>query len=283
MSSTSIYNHLRTCFVCLYDENGNERITPIKEIGERNLSEGRLQLLRNICKLVSESDIVSEYTKIYLKNKTYRMTNVHEYINDKIKERNNELIEKFGEKGNYTLENEVTLKQVQNKIQYDQTKLARELGSDIMTDIIMSKREDNILKYQLRIDEKMLEYGLKTSVRDKLDLNIRNDCVSSIYKGDFINDFGSIIYTYLKATKEDIEKQLNKNDDFVGYFNYLLSTATSDNEKVNTEREILNNILNGKVDNTWLLNRQMESKFAIKSDNNSELIKDESYSDEVDF
>lgn len=266
MAKNKILNSLREVIYSIYDENGNERVKFKGVLSDTDISEGRLDLLKNICRLVLDTDIVCEYTKIYLKNRMFKMSHVHEIVNENIKASNDILRKNNKDEEYFEYVPEMSLVQVQNKIQYDQGKLEKLLGSDIFVDIIRHSR-NNIEHYQIVVDNLIKKYKHIEDNRDKLTLNINNNVISKRYDGDFIKDYGNIIYTYLDSTRKLIENQLNSNDNFVGYFNYLLSSIYDDNEKVKRDRDLLNRILKGEV-------RDINIEIKITEDNIMDKLKD---------
>lgn len=245
MAKGKVLMMLKEVIYMLYDEHGNKRVEYRGELAKRNLSEARIKLLENLCDLVLNTDIVHDWTKMYLKNRNYKAANVWEKLNDDIKERNERIIKKLGTSGDYHLEQEIDKMKVTNKIQYDQTRLEKELGSDIMTEIIYQDKD--IGPHLMTVTALLCKYKNLPSVRDNIDLDIRKDIFNNKYNGNFIEDYGSTLYTYLKETKKIIEKQLNENRAFVGYFNYLCSESSVSDKSVAKDRELLHKLLTSDI------------------------------------
>lgn len=244
MPSNSVFKGLREIIFAMYDNNGNERITYFEPLSKISLSPARLELLRNICDLVLNTDVVSNYSKLYLKERNIRLKDVVEVINRANKEKMELVKVKTGKNIEYEVGGEVSYNTVVSKIEYDRKKFEAAVGgSNIIVDILYYPNK-SIEHYQVCVSKLMEEYKGDGGARKKLNLNIERGTYAKEYDGDFMKDYGDILYTYLEATRLRVERELNRNQNFVGYFNYLLSGIYTDDEKVQRDRKNLLELLN---------------------------------------
>ena len=241
MANSNTFKMLKEVIYSLYDNNGNERPTYIGIVKENNVSEVRIELLKNIIKVCLESNWFSEETKVYLKNRDLTLKRVNEVINEQLENERSKYIGKYG----LSLDNngKVKYNNTVSKIMYDQKKLNSKFGGDFMTNIVVQKTVD-ISNYEIIVNKMLSESFSVGSLRDNLCLNIRDDIMFKEYDGDFIDKYGDILRFYLKSTIKSMEEMLNKDKVFVGYFNYLLSGVSTDDKKVLEDRKRLDILLN---------------------------------------
>lgn len=246
---STIMGMLKQVIYSMYDSNGNLRVKFVGSLADIELSEGRVDLLKNITDLVLNTNIISEETKIYLKDRNIKVSQVNEIINERRKEKKEAIEKKLGNSINYDEYKEVSVNSTQSKITYDRQRLEKMLGSDILTNIIY-QRAYNIEEYQIKVGKLLEKYKNITSLREELVLNLKEDCYNKEYNGDFKQDSIKLLKPYIKSEIKQVEKEINNNLDFVGYFNYLLSGVTCSTEKDKENRAFLRALLKGEEINT---------------------------------
>lgn len=246
---STIMGMLKQVIYSMYDNNGNLRVKFVGSLADIELSEGRVDLLKNITDLVLNTNIISEETKIYLKDRNIKVSQVNEIINERRKEKKEAIEKKLGNSINYDEYKEVSVNSTQSKITYDRQRLEKMLGSDILTNIIY-QRAYNIEEYQIKVGKLLEKYKNITSLREELVLNLKEDCYNKEYNGDFKQDSIKLLKPYIKSEIKQVEKEINNNLDFVGYFNYLLSGVTCSTEKDKENRAFLRALLKGEEINT---------------------------------
>lgn len=246
---STIMGMLKQVIYSMYDNNGNLRVKFVGSLADIELSEGRIDLLKNITDLVLNTNIISEETKIYLKDRNIKVSQVNEIINERRKEKKEAIEKKLGNSINYDEYKEVSVNSTQSKITYDRQRLEKMLGSDILTNIIY-QRAYNIEEYQIKVGKLLEKYKNIASLREELVLNLKEDCYNKEYNGDFKQDSIKLLKPYIKSEIEQVEKEINNNLDFVGYFNYLLSGVTCSTEEDKENRAFLRALLKGEEINT---------------------------------
>lgn len=247
MANNNIFRGLKEVIYAMYDNKGVERITYYAPLSKINLSEARLTLLRNFCDLVLNTDMLSEWSKMYIKDKNITLKSLTEEIN-RINEEKKALVKvKSGNDVVYEIGGEVSQNTVRSKIEYEQKKLSIALGGKDMIVDILYYPSRSIEDYQVRVANLIAEHRGGTDLRNKLCISLDKKVYSKKFDGDFMSKYQDIIYTYLESTRKAIEEELNKDTDFVGYFNYLLSGIHTDDAKVMEDRRQLIDLINGSV------------------------------------
>lgn len=221
MAKTSILEGFKMVIADMLDSNGNFRVTPIGTTGRLNLSNNRIKLLIDVIKLLRDTDIISDETRIYIFNKYITIKGVNEIINDRM-----------GGK------EEVKFNNTLSKIQYDKNKLERLLGKDFFGSVLSSNRDISL--YEKIVYELYIKYSKTDKIRENLILNIPKDCMSTELSDEEFNEFIQIISPYLKSQIKFIEENLSRKA--CGYFNYLLSVPTlegKDKERAEILRALL--------------------------------------------
>jgi hypothetical protein len=230
---------LKKVHYSLKDENGVYRDIPISIIGNANTSVEGLKRLKGILDLVLSSDKIYEGTKIFIRNNDMSIKEVYDKVESDYKSQrtNKNKIEASG-----------TYSTVIKKIHNDNEKLIQTFGMDMIQDCIYNRISD-FSEFDRKISIFIAEYGTSNNVRNNLMINIDDKpCMCNEYRGseDFFEILNSI-EPYLKERMTIIEEVINKNKEFVGYFNYLLnSISLVDDDIVNSDRERLLKFLNNE-------------------------------------
>ena len=245
MANGGLYSSLKEIIYAMYDSSMNLRVHFVGVLAKKEIDQRRIDLLKDIIDLVLNTDLTSEYTKIYLRDKNMTTSGVADKVNETIIQ-TGEFIEKKSDGIIYKCkQNSVTPQIINSRLMYEQRKLDAEFGKNVIARIAFMKTSD-ISEYEIRVKRLLEKYKTGANIRDNLDLKIESDKYCETYSGDFIKEYGELLYTYLKLTKSSVEKMLNSNKEFVGYFNYLLSGVNTDNEKVLADREFLCRLLSGE-------------------------------------
>lgn len=236
---SSIIKDLRQAYECLYDNNGNKRVYIKKSLGV-SLNKDKINLLYKILDYIFNHSVVCEYTKYYIKNKYMSTRMVADQFN---------------------IEND---REVINKIMYDKRKLSSQLGSQFIFDIMF--KEIDIKYYEDKVNEILIRKEINEEYKSRLAITVSNDSVKDNYDGDFVEDYKEILYTYSKERIRIIQSALNKDIDFVGYFNYIMSSLCENDEKALRDRDRILAILDNKViaenstvDNTFSKDKETNS------------------------
>lgn len=221
-NDVSITRGLKDAIYAIFDSNGNKRVKYAGILYNRNIPNERVDVLAKIIKAINNYGYISYYTKIYLNNRDMTIKGVVEYV-----------LENAGE--------EVTYNSVLGKIMYDKRKLESAFGSSVVLDIVYTSM--NIDIYINRLEVFTAKMVGESKERSKFTLAIDNNLIKSEYDGDFFEDYGRIIAMYSKKRVDSIQDTLNKDEDFRGYFNYLMSNVEIKDSKKAEDRMRLINLL----------------------------------------
>lgn len=202
MAKAGFLAYLKQVINDMVDSNGNIRPMPTGTIGKMNLPADRIKLLANLIRLLNDTNIITEETKIYINNRFITMEGVNNEINKNKKGKN---IRK--------------LKATYSRIWYDKAKLEKIFGEDFFTNVLI-RRDSDISVYEKIIAEQYLKYSNGGKYRQNLMLNIPADCINTELSDEEFEEFVSIIAPYVKKHVKYIEDNLN--EEWRGYFNYLL-------------------------------------------------------------
>lgn len=201
MAKSGFLNYLKEIIHDMVDSNGNIRPIPVGVTGRRNLPDNRIKLLSDLIRLLRDTDIISDETKIYINNKYITMRGVNEEINNKMK----------GKEKRH-------LKTTISRIQYDQLKLEKIFGSDFFVNVLVKGNDISI--YEKIIAEQYMKYSKKEDLRKNLIINIPKNCMNTELSDEEFEEFVSVIAPYVKRHVKFIESNLS--EEWCGYFNYLM-------------------------------------------------------------
>lgn len=235
----SIVRELKELYSSTRYEDGKKRPVYIGKMYNVNMSFEREQLIDDIIYLLSKSDVISEPTKMFIFGRsrivsdvTIEYNNIHKmYVDDRY---------------------------IYNKIQYDSRKLAEIVSVDDLNNIV-GNPSVSIDTVRLRVNDEIRRRFIGSDSVSLMGIQLDNSRMIRYFDGDFISKYGDIIYTYSKSRMDDVEKELNKDDEFIGYFNYLVSGLEMKNETDIENRNRLFEILKGKkVSNVEASSRQVD-------------------------
>lgn len=203
MAKNSVLENLKGIIYDMVDSNGNIRVLPTGPTGKLNLSNNRIKLLADMIKMLRDTQLLTEATKLYIFNRYMKIRDVNDSIHsDKSRE---EIDKQF----NNTL----------SKIQYDKKKLESMFGDKVFVNILSNS--DDISNYEKKLAEIYVKYSGESPLRKNLMLNIPKDCIASEISDSEFEDFIRTIAPYTKSQMNYIENNLG--DKVCGYFNYILS------------------------------------------------------------
>lgn len=217
MSKNGFLYELKGIAYDMVDNNGNFRTIPIGMIGTRKLSNDRIRLLQCFLSLIKDTDMVSNETKYYVFNRYITKKGVNEELNELLKDKGKQY------KYNTTA----------SKINYDQTKLEKQFGNEMLSDIILrTNNSDDIKRHTNNIIQAYLKYNSNKAedLRNNIALELDKDTLCSELDDEKFKTFITVISPYLKSHMKMISSIIDA--DSVGYFNYLLySPILSDVDK----------------------------------------------------
>lgn len=244
--ANSWFKSLKEIIYCLYDSNGKLRVLPIGMVEKRQLTAPRIQLLKDVTELILNTDITSDVTKTYLRDRNITISQVNEMENERIQRTNESLLKVAGSSKGVELKKPVTLNSTLSRIEYEKRKLEAALGREIFTDILV-RPKSSIENYQLNVARLLSKYKNEGDLRSKLVVELKAEHYSSKFDGDFIGKYHRDLEILLKSRIEAAKERLESDEEFIGYFNYLLCPIATSDEKVMADRKKLIELLNGEV------------------------------------
>lgn len=221
----SLFKDIRNAINCMYDNNGNHKVRITGTIGKKELERNRIRMIYDLIDTILSSKVISDETRMYLSHSNYSIRQVFE--------------EMFETDKSW----EVSFNSVSNKIMYDKRKLEAELGRDILFNIINSSKDVSIYEEKIELF-KVRSLG-SSDERRELGIEIRKDVIRTSFKGDFADTYKGVLSTFSRRNIENVTEQLNKDKDFIGYFNYIMSGVKL-SEEDNKQKEKVLKILRGQ-------------------------------------
>lgn len=251
----------------LRDEYGNWRDEPIGIVAKAKTPSENILVAKDIISVIISSDNISMETKIYINNRLANIKDSNKLLNEMIDSAN--AISKTDNIISHKSYNSTVV-----KISQDNDKLTEILGADTLKNIIYNRPFDKD-KTKKIIDNFLLEYGQSDNSRDNLDLFIRKDLVSKTYSegSNAFFDRLSDLEPYLIQRKRIIEEVINADEEFVGYFNYLLNSSAINDNITNRDRDRLLKYLNNQDYVTGYIeesNDSSENNLNINNNNGNE-------------
>lgn len=251
----------------LRDEYGNWRDEPIGIVAKAKTPNENLLVAKDIISVIISSDNISMETKIFINNRLANIKDSNKLLNEMIDNAN--AISKTDNVISHKSYNSTVV-----KIAQDNDKLTELLGADTLKNIIYNRPFDKE-KTKKIIDNFLLEYGQSDNSRDNLDLFIRKDLVSKTYSEGSNAFFERLsdLEPYLIQRKRIIEEVINADEEFVGYFNYLLNSSAINDNITNRDRDRLLKYLNNQDYMTGYIeetNDSSEDNFDITNNNESD-------------
>ena len=231
-------NILQMVTTSLMDKHGNWLDNPIGFIEENGTNESSIKRLKNIIKIILESPNISEYTKRFIKSEH---TNVKQLIAELDDENRSKVIEPRTEiiGSGYT--------KVTNSLRKDSELIAKFIDYSDLFDCI-NNRLNSYAGIDVGIAEFVSKFGTSCNERNNLQLSIstsRKEKNSYCGNPEFFIKLEKL-RPYLATIKEEVEKDINNDFEFIGYLNYLLSLAPIvEDNRASADREILIKFLGG--------------------------------------
>lgn len=223
----------------LKDKRGNWLKCPIGIIEESHTCELGVKRLKNILEVVLESPSVSDYTKRFLKS---QHINAKQLANE-IDAENRRRVFRSQDDVICTGINRVT-----GALARDTEKISSCIAYNDIFDCINNNLESYV-NIDAGIAEFVSKFGSSCAARDNLQLNLdTNRRERNKYCGnpEFFAKLEKL-RPYLVTTKEEVERDVNEDFEFIGYLNYLLSLAPLvEDGSSRTDRDILMRFLRGE-------------------------------------
>ena len=221
MSKPHIFLSIKGIISDLYDNNMNHRIKVIGSLKNKGLNKECIDTLYELIDFILKYDVVGAITKKYICESKSTMKEI--------------AIAEYGNKDS-------RIKEVINKIAYDQRKIESMFGDNIIDEIFGCTVNVNI--YLKKIRNERDKIILKGRDNSKLLLGVRKDIIKDQFDGDFIGEYGKILSTYSKNTVEIIERTMYEDENFSGYFNYLCTEDSNMSNKALYDKNMLDKVLN---------------------------------------
>lgn len=222
----------------LMDADGKWLKSPVGIVASARTNKEGIKRLKNIIEIILNSPSVSKYTKRFIATPNSSIKQVSNIITLEEKEVRENVLDNTRIYG-YTY----IVKQVSNdcKLIFDA------FGYENIINCI----NNNIVSYvevDARIVEFIAKYGSSCNERDNLILRLDKSTVEkNKYCGsqEFFNMLERL-RPYLVTEKQKAEDEINRDIEFIGYFNYLLCSAPfTDNADVRRDRDRLLRFLRG--------------------------------------
>lgn len=228
MNNKIIYE-LSKYYECLFNENGTRKAEAIGIIKNAGTTSDGLTRLYSLLEVMISSDVVSEDTKMLIKNNGMTVKKISEVLSTS------------------DGENRVGYAASIARIRKDTERVTEIFGTTLIRDCVYNRLEDYSM-FDSCLTEFVLKFGRCNKIRENLIINIDTEDIgktSYCNNAEFFNRLDSV-QAYLKARIQVIESALNMDKDFVGYFNYLLSELGATDEEVKVDRERLIKFLNNE-------------------------------------
>ena len=199
-----------------YVEDGVLLNEPKYRFVRRDFTSKQLKLLRNIVKLLIETDFVSMETKYYLANRFITLKGVSDYLKEK------------GHKN-------VTETIVRGKVWYDKKRIIKLLGDKFIIDIMEYNK--NIGKYIKIVENKLSESSLYKKFCDNLVIKLPETDWNYEITDEEFNELLQYITPYIKPHINFIESNIPKES--VGYIKYILSSDSLNEVDLQRKKFIL--------------------------------------------
>lgn len=221
MNKPHIFLSLKNIINDLYDSNMNKRLKVVGSLKNKGLSKESIEALYDLIEFILKYSVVGDITKKYICNSKATMKEIA------IAE-------------NLCSDNEI--KEVINKIAYDQRKIEAIFGGNILDEIF--NNTINVDIYRKKIKRERDKVILKSRGNNKLLFGVRKDIIIDHFNGDFIGEYGKLLSIYSKNTVEIVERTLYEDDKFSGYFNYLCTSDGNMSKDALYDKDRLDKVLN---------------------------------------
>lgn len=203
MATTSILEYLKVAIGDMVDSTGNIRVTPIGITAKRKLSNNKIKFLADLIRLVRDTKIITDETRIYIFNRYISSRKVADLLNESID----------------NVEDHYKVSTTIAKIQYDKNKLSKIFGERMFLDILSIR--DDITVYERALAEQYAKYHRKVDISKSLVIGIPKDCMATELSDEEFDKFISEIEPYTVKNIQEVESRLDVTA--CGYFNYIMT------------------------------------------------------------
>ena len=221
MSKPHIFLSIKGIISDLYDNNMNHRIKVIGSLKNKGLNKECIDTIYELIDFIIKYDVVGNITKKYICDSKATMKEI--------------AIAEYGDKKD-------KIKEVINKIAYDQRKIESMFGENVMDEIFGCTVNVDMYRKKIRIERDKII--LKSRDNSRLLIGVRKDIINDHFNGDFIGEYGKILSTYSKNTVDMIERSLYEDEKFSGYFNYLCTEDSNMSKEALYNKNMLDKVLN---------------------------------------
>lgn len=235
-----IVNDIKQTYYCLIDEHGDWRDMPIGIVHSSRCCEESIELMKIIITIIVNSNNISDETKLFIIHKGLNIKETNEMIND-LREAASDICKKRLKPLSYS--------NTMMKISRDSEQISTIIGDRFFRDLYYNKVP--IGRERTKFLNKLIQaYGDCDSIRENLLININSN---KIAKNGYCNNSEFFVKLdklkpYLVQQKREVEIDINKDKEFIEYFNYLLNKASITDKEVQTDREKLFKFLSKKAD-----------------------------------
>lgn len=263
-----IVNDIKQTYYCLIDEHGNWREVPIGIVHSSRCSEESIELMKIIITIIVNSNNISDETKLFIIHKGLNIKETNEMIND-LREAASDICKKRLKPLSYS--------NTMLKISRDSEQISTIIGERFFRDLYYNKVPTG--RERTKFLNKLIQaYGDCDSIRENLLINMNSN---KIAKNEYCKNskFFDKLYTlkpYLVQQMREVEIDINKDKEFIEYFNYLLNKASITDKEVQSDREKLFKFLSKKADKTEInVEQDITSKLAEDKNNKPKVSKKE--------
>ncbi len=229
MPKDTILKEIKGVIPDIMDANGNFRTIPIGFVGKRNLSNYRLELLKNFIILLRDTKIINRETRMYLFDQYITVKGVNDRLNAE-----GESDPRF---------ERIPYNTTISKITYDRKdKIEKLFGPEFLRDILLSNDKRKLAKCSenLTLAYKKYSDNKNSYLRDKIALPLSDEPMCNELSDEEFNAFISTILPYLKHHMKSVADGIDEKS--IGYFNYILvnpTLSTVDKERLDYLKQLL--------------------------------------------
>lgn len=231
-------SNLQKCNYSLKYETGLFREFPVSFMLRADTKKKNIDIIKNILSIILTSDNISMASKIYITNFKISIRNTNEILNDL----NEEASRKTGKHIKH-----VGYTNTLNALANDDKAIAEALGENTILDLVYNRVNYKVENDRL-LNNIIKRFGNCDNKRSNLLLDFSHDVFRyNKYKGS--EEFFEILEglrPYLVQQRDKAEDTISRDIDFIGYFNYLLSSKAILDPKLNKDRERLLRFLNNE-------------------------------------
>lgn len=240
MSKSDTLKELQEIWYCLKEDSGAWRKEPTSYIDIANTSKHNINIIKDILNLVIDSDEISMETKMFIKHRGMTIKEINSRYNDMIVSDM-----KLSRKGAKRVTYQTTIL----RMRHDDELISTYFSTNMLTSLIYN---EDTSEYNV---EQMIKIfsdraGCCEASARNLMINIDKSKIARI--DEYVQDSSEffevldMLLPYVKQRRFLIEQAINNMDEFVSYFNYLLSKEALSDIEVQSDKNRLMRFLNNE-------------------------------------